>query len=162
MPWQEAEWSCFYSDEVLAGTVTDYQKHQAPGCWFCCSPGSCNKSQQKNEQFCQKSPFISIWLVSRQAGEIREMPSNQLDSGSTKSTVPFPEPRDECGEVLHASQELLQTLLLQQGNWEWNPETGGYSSSGWLYSFRIFPSASVPGLFLTWTLVLATEAVFTG
>lgn len=76
--------------------------------------------------------------------------------------MPFPEPCDKRGEVLHTSQELLDTLLLQQGNLEQKPEIGEYSSAAWLYSFPVFPSASVPGRFLTWTLVLATEAVFTG
>lgn len=68
-------------------------------------------------------------------------------SGCTKSTVPFPEPCDECEEVLCSSQELLDTLLLQQGNWEWKPKTGEYSSGGWCSPF--FPQHLSPGLFLS-------------
>lgn len=78
-------------------------------------------------------------------------------SGCTKSTVPFPERCDECGEVQCNSQELSYNLLLQKvWSGSQKPENilvrDDSSHSPFL---KIFPLASIPGLFLTRTLVLA-------
>lgn len=63
-------------------------------------------------------------------------------------------------ELLGTSKGLPDTFLLEQGNQEWKPETGDYSSAGWCYSFPIFPSVSVPEVFFIWMLVWATGGCF--
>lgn len=78
-----------------------------------------------------RNHLLSVFSwVSRQAGETTEVASNQLNFWLHQGLRAFPRACDECGELLGTSKELPDVLLLEQGNQEWKPETGDYSSVG--------------------------------